>query len=442
MRTGTPARIRRPGARRAVAIVAVVVLGALIGTPRVEPTRAGAEAPPDLSMAPLQDFQIQWVNGRRLLRFTAMMVNLGPGHFEVCGSRPNTSSPMIVHQIIYPSAARSPSGPSCAPVSDRARTIATEAEAKYAGDGHSHWHVQEMMRYDLWGGQGTFRGAKVGFCFLDSDLYRSDLPGYSGGYYHHSWCSTNPSILNNRMGISIGMGDEYEWYLAWQWVDITGLPSGTYTIRAKVDPYGYFEEEDDANQCGYAIVSFTTASNVVTLQERHNGGADDCINDWSGSTYSEHIEWMLTTGISTGCAPEMFCTHNSVTRGEMAAFLDRALDLPATPTDYFTDDESSTFEISINRLAAAEITSGCAENRFCPDRTVTRGEMAAFLARAFDLSPTGEDHYPDDDGSMFEDSINAITDAGIATGCSSSRFCPDRPVSRGEMAAFLHRALD
>ena len=133
---------------------------------------------------------------------------------------------------------------------------------------------------------------------------------------------------------------------------------------------------------------------------------------------------MLTTGISTGCAPDLFCTHNAVTRGEMAAFLDRALDLPATPEDFFDDDDGSTFEISINRLAAAGITSGCGVREFCPQRNISRGEMAAFLARAFELSPGGEDHYPDDDGSMFEDSINAITDAGIATGCTSTRYCP------------------
>ena len=42
---------------------------------------------------------------------------------------------------------------------------------KYSGDGHDHWHVQEMMRYDMWGGGGTLRGAKVGFCFLDCDPY-------------------------------------------------------------------------------------------------------------------------------------------------------------------------------------------------------------------------------------------------------------------------------
>jgi hypothetical protein len=66
----------------------------------------------------------------------------------------------------------------------------------------------------------------------------------------------------------------------------------------------------------------------------------------------------------------------------MASFLDRALALPATGTDYFTDDDGTTHEGAINRLAAAGITSGCAAGRFCPTRHVTREQMAAFLHRA------------------------------------------------------------
>ena len=96
-------------------------------------------------MAPLQDFQIQWVNGRRLLRFTAMMVNVGAGHFEVRGRRSSTAR-----------ADDDPAGDlreELAQLTDR-RQVTTQAVAKYAGDGHDHWHVQEMMRYDLWGENG------------------------------------------------------------------------------------------------------------------------------------------------------------------------------------------------------------------------------------------------------------------------------------------------
>jgi hypothetical protein len=66
----------------------------------------------------------------------------------------------------------------------------------------------------------------------------------------------------------------------------------------------------------------------------------------------------------------------------MASFLSRAFDLASTGTDYFTDDEGLTHEAAINRLAASGITSGCATGRYCPSGIVTRGQMAAFLRRA------------------------------------------------------------
>jgi hypothetical protein len=51
----------------------------------------------------------------------------------------------------------------------------------------------------------------------------------------------------------------------------------------------------------------------------------------------------------------------------------------------FSDVGGSPFESSIEALAAAGITSGCGADRFCPDDVVTRGQMAAFLVRALDL---------------------------------------------------------
>ena len=66
----------------------------------------------------------------------------------------------------------------------------------------------------------------------------------------------------------------------------------------------------------------------------------------------------------------------------MASFIARALDLPATSTDHFSDNEGSVHEADINRLATAGITSGCAPDHFCPLAAVTREQMAAFLYRA------------------------------------------------------------
>ena len=44
-------------------------------------------------------------------------------------------------------------------------------------------------------------------------------------------------------------------------------------------------------------------------------------------------------GSASGCASNRYCPNRAVTRGEMATFIDRAFDLPATSTDYFVDDE-------------------------------------------------------------------------------------------------------
>jgi hypothetical protein len=71
-----------------------------------------------------------------------------------------------------------------------------------------------------------------------------------------------------------------------------------------------------------------------------------------------------------------------VSRAQMAAFLVRALDLPSSSTDYFSDDDDDTLESSINALAQAGLTGGCGSGKYCPDASVSREQMAAFLKRA------------------------------------------------------------
>jgi hypothetical protein len=67
----------------------------------------------------------------------------------------------------------------------------------------------------------------------------------------------------------------------------------------------------------------------------------------------------------------------------MATFLTRSIGLPGSPTDYFSDDLGSIHEGDINAVALAGISNGCTAGTFCPNATVTREQMAAFLYRAF-----------------------------------------------------------
>jgi hypothetical protein len=174
--------------------------------------------------------------------------------------------------------------------------------------------------------------------------------------------------------------------------------------------------------------------------------------DDDGNVHEAMIEAITARGIAHGCslagAPERrYCPADVVTRGQMAAFLVRAFDLPASPGDTFRDDDSSIFEGDIEALASAGVTVGCnppASDRFCPEDVVTRGQMAGFLARAAGVPHESTNQFVDDDGSVFEADIGAITVAGIAKGCNpplDDRYCPLEPVRRDQMASFLGRAL-
>jgi hypothetical protein len=92
-------------------------------------------------------------------------------------------------------------------------------------------------------------------------------------------------------------------------------------------------------------------------------------------------------------------------------------------------------------MAKAGLTTGCGTRRFCPTRTVTRVQMAQFLTRALHLPMTTTDYFDDDDGLTGEGSINALAKAGLTSGCAPRRFCPTQAISREQMAALLYRAL-
>ncbi len=171
--------------------------------------------------------------------------------------------------------------------------------------------------------------------------------------------------------------------------------------------------------------------------------------DVHGSTFEDDILWLADQGITKGCNPPtntLYCPTGQVTRGQMAAFLVRALGLPPATSDHFDDDDGTTFEDDINRLAEAGITKGCNppdNTLYCPSDPVTRGQMAAFLVRAYGFPPAGPAGFTDTVDTTFEADIDRLAAAGVTKGCNppdNTLYCPSDPVTRGQMAAFLHRA--
>jgi glucose/arabinose dehydrogenase len=164
-------------------------------------------------------------------------------------------------------------------------------------------------------------------------------------------------------------------------------------------------------------------------------------SDVTDSRFINDITWLFYEDITRGCGSGRYCPKSRVARDQMASFLARALDLPPTPIDYFDDDNGNKHEDAINRLAAAGITVGCGPRLYCPSATVLREQMATFIARALKLPPTSTDYYTDDNDSKHEAGINRMAEAGITRGCTATKFCPKDPTTREQMAAFLRRAF-
>lgn len=180
------------------------------------------------------------------------------------------------------------------------------------------------------------------------------------------------------------------------------------------------------------------------------GGEGDTFCDDDGLVFEPDIEWMVVGSLTSGCdaANARFCPEAEVTRGEMAAFMHRGfrdtVEVAYDPAA-FDDTGESLFVDDIAWLSATGVTRGCGPASFCPEDAVTRGQLAAFLVRALGLTDAGEgDLFVDDDYSAFAGDIDRLATAGITSGCNQpigDRFCPEDLVTRGQMAAFLHRAL-
>ena len=126
----------------------------------------------------------------------------------------------------------------------------------------------------------------------------------------------------------------------------------------------------------------------------------------------------------------------------------RLLEEEPTPLTLFEDvDSDLPYAAFVQTLYDVKVTFGCHSDvpSFCPNRLTTKGEMAAFVARAYDLTDTDPAHtFPDVAvDHVFADNISALINADItAPGCSDGAtfFCVDSPMVAAQAVEWLHKA--
>jgi hypothetical protein len=107
--------------------------------------------------------------------------------------------------------------------------------------------------------------------------------------------------------------------------------------------------------------------------------------------FAKWIEELAGRGITAGCGSGNYCPNNPVTRAQMAVFLLKTAEgsgysPPACVTPTFNDVPcSNPFAKWIEELASRGITAGCGGGNYCPNAPVTRGQMAVFLVKTFGL---------------------------------------------------------
>ena len=126
----------------------------------------------------------------------------------------------------------------------------------------------------------------------------------------------------------------------------------------------------------------------------------------------------------------------------------RLLEEEPTPHTLFEDvDSDLPYAAFVQTLYNVRVTYGCHVDvpRFCPNQLTTRGQMAAFMTRAYHLTDTDPAHtFPDVAvGHVFADNISALINADIAApGCSDGAtfFCIDSPIVAAQAVEWLHKA--
>ena len=251
-----------------VALVADGAIGIVLARtsdPPPPPLAAPVEPQyPDLGMAPLTNILVGHEQGGAIyLRFSASIVNVGDDDLLVAAHR---TMPFGNDWRVWQRVNDATGG-----YSERL----TDATLEFAGDAHEHWHVARAEAHQLETMEGEVVASlvKTGFCFFDNLDYSPASPGAPPDVVHRAAACGERFHRDISMGLSVGWGDEYPWYLLGQTINITDIPAGRYRLRAIADPADWFVETDEANNDTWTVVDLKTIDGALQVEVVEQGPA-------------------------------------------------------------------------------------------------------------------------------------------------------------------------
>ncbi|MEX0836325.1 MAG: transglycosylase family protein, partial [Nitriliruptor sp.] len=181
---------------------------------------------------------------------------------------------------------------------------------------------------------------------------------------------------------------------------------------------------------------------ALTLPMSQGQAAATGFADTDGTTYEPAVTALSLNDITQGCSDDAYCPSDLLRRDQLATFLVRALELEPSETVTFSDLTENSHASQIETLADAGVVRGCTPTEYCPATAITRGQLASMIDAALDL-PATEERFFLDGGTTHGPAIERLAAAGITAGCGTraTHFCTNAPITRGQSAIFLARAL-
>lgn len=166
----------------------------------------------------------------------------------------------------------------------------------------------------------------------------------------------------------------------------------------------------------------------------------------SDKYYYDAILWAYKNDIAAGKSATTFAPEDACKRGEVVAFLWRAFGRqePKTSNSPFVDvAEDAYYYKAVLWAYENGIVYGKDNTHFAPEDTVTRGQFVAFLYRA-EGAPvyTIRNNFVDISlKDYYFDAVHWAYDNHVVYGISADKFAPNDPCTRGQVAAFLYRDM-
>lgn len=159
--------------------------------------------------------------------------------------------------------------------------------------------------------------------------------------------------------------------------------------------------------------------------------------------YYEAVKWASENGVTGGIGENLFGANLPCTRAQIVTFLWRAAGSPEPKgMSSFVDVSADAYYAKAVAWAVEEgIVSGTSATTFSPDAVCTRAQSVAFLYRAFGEKVNKAAGFSDVSAdAYYADAVAWAVENGVASGIGGGLFAPDQDCARGQIVAFLYRA--